>query len=152
MFSIALSANNIDSTQGTPAFRGILTDSSGGMVTATLTSLSEASAVEGTMVECEGESSQEGPLTITVAGEFFMKLLIIQLIYKWTHRSTLPSTERNNILHSKPAQLLYYHSGLGPSLLYWWCVCQLCPHHLPSTSLWVISHRGDHLGTNYCLL
>ena len=115
-YIFTVSTSNTDSTQGTPAFRGVLTDSSGGMVTATLTSLSEASAVEGTMVECEGESSQEGPLTITVAaGEFFYSKL---LIYKWTHRSTLPSTEHNNILHSKPAQLLYYHSGLGPSLLY----------------------------------
>ena len=51
------------------AFRGVLTDSSGGMLTATLTSLSVASTVEGTMVVCFGESSQEGPLTITVAGE-----------------------------------------------------------------------------------
>ncbi len=76
MFSITLSASNVDSTQGTPAFRGVLTDSNGGMVTATLTSLSEASAVEGTMVECEGESSQEGPLTITVAGEFFMHEIV----------------------------------------------------------------------------
>ena len=68
-FSISLIASNTDSTQGNPAFRGVLTDSSGGMVTATLTSLSEASTVEGTMVECVGVSSQEGPLTITVAGE-----------------------------------------------------------------------------------
>ncbi|XP_064401906.1 uncharacterized protein LOC135347787 isoform X1 [Halichondria panicea] len=37
------------------------------MLTATLTSLSVASTVEGTMVVCFGESSQEGPLTITVA-------------------------------------------------------------------------------------
>ncbi len=39
------------------------------------------------------------------------------------------------ILHSKSTQLLYYHSELGPSLLYWWCVCQLYPHHLPNISL-----------------
>ena len=68
-FSISLSASNTDSTRGNPAFRGVLTDSSGGMLTATLTSLSDASTVEGTMVLCEGENSREGPLTITVAGE-----------------------------------------------------------------------------------
>ena len=69
IFSITLISVNNEETRGNPAFRGVLTDSSGGMVTATLTSLSEASTVEGTMVECMGESSQEGPLTITVAGE-----------------------------------------------------------------------------------
>ncbi|XP_064403114.1 sushi, von Willebrand factor type A, EGF and pentraxin domain-containing protein 1-like [Halichondria panicea] len=60
-------SENFAVTEGNPAFRGVLTDSSGGMLTATLTSLSEASIVEGTMVLCEGASSQEGPLTITVA-------------------------------------------------------------------------------------
>ncbi len=68
-FSISLSASNIDSTQGNPAFRGVLTDSSGPL-TATLTSLSEASIVEGIMVECVGGSSREDPLTISLAGEF----------------------------------------------------------------------------------
>ncbi len=68
MFSITLSPGDTV-TQGNPAFRGDLTDSSGGMLTATLTSLSEASIVEGIMVECVGLSSREGPLTITVAGE-----------------------------------------------------------------------------------
>ncbi len=62
-------SENVAVTEGNPAFRGVLTDSGGGMLTATLTSLSEASIVEGTMVLCEGASSQEGPLTITVAGE-----------------------------------------------------------------------------------
>ena len=71
MFSITLSTISIpDVTGGNPAFRGVLTDSSGPL-TATLTSLSEASIVEGTMVECVGASSQEGPLIITVAGELF---------------------------------------------------------------------------------
>ncbi|XP_064402839.1 uncharacterized protein LOC135348523 [Halichondria panicea] len=66
LFRINLIPNtNINETGGDPAFRGVLTDSSGPL-TATLTSLSEASIVEGTMVECDGESSQEGPLTITV--------------------------------------------------------------------------------------
>ena len=73
MFSISLSTSNTGETQGNPAFRGVLTDSSGGMLTATLTSLSDASTVEGTMVLCEGENSREGPLTITVAGEFFVR-------------------------------------------------------------------------------
>ncbi len=67
MFSITLSPGDTV-TQGNPAFRGDLTDSSEPL-TATLTSLSEASVVEGTIVECVGGSSQEGPLTITVAGE-----------------------------------------------------------------------------------
>ena len=62
-------SGNVAVTEGNPAFRGVLTDSSRGMLTATLTSLSEASIVEGTMALCEGASSQEGPLTITVAGE-----------------------------------------------------------------------------------
>ncbi len=72
LFRINLIPNtNINETRGDPAFRGILNDSSGGLLTATLTSLSEASTVEGIMVLCEGENSQKGPLTITVAGEFF---------------------------------------------------------------------------------
>ncbi len=69
--SLILTSNgNVAVTEGNPAFRGVLTDSGGGMLSATLTSLSEASIVEGTMVLCEGTSSQEGPLTITVAGEW----------------------------------------------------------------------------------
>ena len=66
---------NVAVTEGNPAFRGVLTDSSGGMLTATLTSLSEASTVEGFMVECEGASSQEGPLTITMAGEWLVECI-----------------------------------------------------------------------------
>ena len=69
IFSITLISVNNEETRGNPAFRGVLTDSSRRMLTAILTSLSEASTVEGTMVECVGVSSQEGPLTITVAGE-----------------------------------------------------------------------------------
>ncbi len=72
LLRIDLTAINTDETRGNPAFRGVLTDSSGGLLTATLTSLSEASIVEGIMVECVGESSREGPLTITVAGELFV--------------------------------------------------------------------------------
>ncbi len=76
MFLITLSTSNTEDTQGNPAFRGVLTDSSGGMLTATLTSLSEASIMEGTMVECVGSlGSQEGPLTITVAGEWMMECM-----------------------------------------------------------------------------
>ncbi len=47
---IFTSNGNVAVTEGNPAFRGVLTDSSGGMLTATLTSLSKASVVEGTMV------------------------------------------------------------------------------------------------------
>ena len=76
MFLITLSTSNTEDTQGNPAFRGVLTDSSGGMLTATLTSLSEASIMEGTMVECVGSlGSQEGPLTIAVAGEWMMECM-----------------------------------------------------------------------------
>ncbi|XP_064395749.1 uncharacterized protein LOC135342833 [Halichondria panicea] len=67
LFRINLTPSNDNEIQGDPAFRGDLTNSSGGMLTATLTSLSKASTVEGTVVECVGESSREGPLTITVA-------------------------------------------------------------------------------------
>ena len=49
-------------------FQGELTDL-GGMVTATLITVTEVSVLEGSMVECEGVDSREGPLTITVAGE-----------------------------------------------------------------------------------
>ncbi len=135
-------------TEGNPAFRGVLTDFSGGMLTATLTSLSEASIVEGTMVLCEGTSSQEGPLTITVAGEWLACTLSL---YQSTHRSTLPSTESKGVLNTKPTQLLYYHFGVGTSFSNW-CVYQVCPHHLPNTCLRVTSQRGDHLDTDNRLL
>ncbi len=101
VFRISLSASNTEDTVGNPAFRGVLTDSSGPL-TATLTSLSEASIVEGTMVECAGESSREGPLTITVAGEWVMGVHLDS----YTHRSTLPSTEHKSVLRSKRTQLL----------------------------------------------
>ncbi len=68
-FDITLSNSNTDESRGSPAFRGVLTDTSGGMITATLTSLTVASTIDGTMVTCGGVSSVEGPLTITVAGE-----------------------------------------------------------------------------------
>ena len=71
-FSISLLSNNDDATEGIPAFRGVRNDTSKDNVTATLTSLSEASIVEGFMVECIGASSREGPLPITVAGEWLM--------------------------------------------------------------------------------
>ncbi len=70
MFSITLITGNSDQTQGSPAFRGALIDTSGGMATATLTSLTGASTVDGTMVTCAGVDSVEGPLTITVAREW----------------------------------------------------------------------------------
>ncbi len=66
MFIVTLSTSNTEDTQGNPAFRGVLTDTRENLP-ATLTSLSEASVVEGTMVECVGSlGSQEGPLTIAV--------------------------------------------------------------------------------------
>ena len=65
------------------------------MLTATLTSLSEASIVEGTMVLCEGASSQEGPLTITVAGELWLMECIHACthalsVYQYTHAQIHP--------------------------------------------------------------
>ena len=86
---------NVAVTEGNPAFCGVLTDSSGGMLTATLTSLSEASIVEGTMVLCEGASSQEGPLTITVAGEWLMECIhacthAALSVYQYTHAQIHP--------------------------------------------------------------
>ncbi len=69
--TITLSSVSIDVTQG--VFRGVLTDTgTWGMVTATLISLSQASTVNGYMVSCGGESSQESSLTVTVAGELFV--------------------------------------------------------------------------------
>ena len=79
MFRIGLSTSNTENIEGNPAFRGVLTDSSGGMVTATLTSQSVASIVEGYMVECAGESSREDPLTITVAGEFHVCSMTLRI-------------------------------------------------------------------------
>ena len=49
-------------------FQGELTDL-GGMVTATLITVTEVSVLEGSTVVCVGADSREGPLTITVAGE-----------------------------------------------------------------------------------
>ncbi len=70
-FDITLSTSNTDETQGMlpHRFRAVLTDTSGGMLTATLTSLTNASTVEGTMVMCGGVSLVEDLLTVTVAGE-----------------------------------------------------------------------------------
>ncbi len=65
--TITLSSVSMDVTQG--VFRGVLTDTGTlEMITATLMSLSVASTVNGYMVSCGGDQSQEGPLTITVAG------------------------------------------------------------------------------------
>ena len=50
-------------------FQDALTDLSGGMVTATLITVTEVSVLEGSMVECGGADSREGPLTISVAIE-----------------------------------------------------------------------------------
>ncbi len=73
MFSISLSTSNTDVTLYT--FRGVLTDSSGPL-TATLTSLPDATTLDGIMVECVGSGgSQEGPLTINLAGEWLIEYL-----------------------------------------------------------------------------
>ncbi len=88
---------------GIPGFRGVFIGTNGSNVTATLTSLSEASTVEGIMVLCDGESSREDPLTITVAGELLWRVTIAN---QCTHRSTSPSTQYKSFLYSKPTQFL----------------------------------------------
>ena len=91
-----MDTSNTEVTEGNPAFRSVFTDSSGGMLTATLTSLSEAYTVEGTMVLCDGESSREGPLTITVAGEFF----VCQTMDQYTHAQIHPPLYSTQEYHS----------------------------------------------------
>ena len=62
--------NPSERTDNSPmfVFQGDFTDL-GGMATATLITVTEVSVLEGSMVECVGADSREGPLTITVAGE-----------------------------------------------------------------------------------
>ena len=50
-------------------FYSELIDFSGGMVTATLITVTEVSVLEGSTVVCVGADSREGPLTISVTGE-----------------------------------------------------------------------------------
>ena len=57
-------------------FQGDLSDHGGGMVTATLITVTEVSVLEGSMVECRGVDSREGPLTIRVAGESFYSYVL----------------------------------------------------------------------------
>ena len=52
-------------------FQGEITDLSGGIVTATLITVTEVSLLEGSMVECVGVDSREGPLTINLAGKSY---------------------------------------------------------------------------------
>ena len=60
-----------------PLFHAVLTDASEGMITSTLISETVASAVDGTMVQCRGESSADYILfTITVAGELLITIKI----------------------------------------------------------------------------
>ena len=67
-----LSASEIDQTDtfGSTGFMFlyVLTDASGGILTATLTTITEVSSLSGSMVTCR-ELTQEVPLTIQVAGE-----------------------------------------------------------------------------------
>ena len=49
-------------------FKYVLTDVSGGNLTTTLTTVTEVSSLRGSTVTCRG-LTQEGPLTIQVAGE-----------------------------------------------------------------------------------
>ncbi len=69
--SISLFEGRTDVTEVVPGtsaqFRGVLTDTSGGMATATLTSLDVAYAVDDFIVNCNND---EGPLTITIAREW----------------------------------------------------------------------------------
>ena len=58
-------------TLGSPmfVFQGEIIELSDGMVTAILVTVTEVSVLEGSMVVCQGVSTQEGPLNITVAGK-----------------------------------------------------------------------------------
>ncbi len=154
VFRISLSASNTENTEGNPAFRGVLTDSSGGMVTATLTSLSVASIVEGYMVECAGESSREDPLTITVAGEFRVCSMTLRINKLINGPTDLPSPPLNTGVSSTLNQLSSSIITLewdppsstgGVSVRY-------MSSPSPNTSLWLTSHRGDHLDTDHCLV
>ncbi len=103
LFTVSLSTTNTDEIQGNPAFRGVLTDSSGGMLTATLTSLSNASIVEGIMVECEGsERPREDPLPITVAGEWVMSAYRVILIHAHTDPPSPPLNTRVSSAQNQP--------------------------------------------------
>ena len=67
-----LSASELDQTFtfGSTGFmfQAVLTDASGGNLTTTLTTVTEVSSLRGSTVTCSG-LTQEGPLTIQVAGE-----------------------------------------------------------------------------------
>ncbi len=66
-----------------------------------LISLSEASTVDGIMVECDGESSREDPLTITVAGEWMMEWVI--LIHTPTDSPSPPLNTRVSSAQNQPS-------------------------------------------------
>ena len=130
-------------------FQAARTEFSSNSLTSTLTTVTEVSLLNGTVVRCIGEATES--LTIIVAGETY-SLIISIYNDSQSYRATYFSICSNGNFTTKPTQFLYYHSGLGLPLLYWWCVCQVCPHHLSNTSLWVTSHRGDHLSTDHCFL
>ncbi len=68
------------------------------------------------------------------------------------YRHTISSTHSDGVFTTTWCQLFSAHSDLVPSLLYWWYVCQLHPHHLTTTSLRVTSHHGNQLYTDHSLL
>ena len=145
-------------------FQGEIIYLSDGMVTATLITVTDVSVLKGSMVVCQGVSTQEGPLNITVAGKSLFlpescSLVLISslkqtslspsseslpltigVLLTLSHRFSLISTESKSLILYQPALLLYCDCGVGPSLFSWWCVCQLCPHHLPTSSVPVTTH------------
>ena len=69
-----VSSSFLTITLGVPGFmfQAVLTDSSGGMATSTLTTVTDASLLDGTMVRCDVVGGvSKGPLSITVAGECY---------------------------------------------------------------------------------
>ena len=135
-------------------FQAAVTDTSSGIFTSTLITITEVSLLNGSLVTCSSSGIMESQ-TITVAGRSiacvlytYCKRSLFYVDYRFPHLSI----RSNGGFKTKYSQFLSCYSGVGLPLLNWWCVCQLCPHHLPNTSLWVTSHCGDHLCTHHCLL
>ncbi len=115
-FSVNLNNNNDDTTEGNPGFqfRGVRNDTSEGNATANLTSLSEASTVEGFMVECIGTNLRDGPLTITVAGEWY-EVYTESTIHTPTDPPSLPLNTRVSSIQNQPSSSIVTLDWDSPS-------------------------------------
>ena len=136
---------------GVIMFEAVLVSNDGGTLTSTLINLSEVSVLDGSNVTCTlvgggGDVMESQQTTVVVAGKYLPNILLrLNLLNcSCSNLSTQPKTVRQ----SKSNQLVHYQCRVGHSLLYWWCVCQVCPHHLPNTSLRVTSNHGHHLSTD----